>query len=415
MSAAISVQALGKRFRLGERIFSRALRDVLTRSLTHPFSRLQNRNGKPDSFWALKDVSFDAEEGEVLGIIGRNGAGKSTLLKILSRVMEPTEGSIEVRGRIGSLLEVGTGFHPELTGRENIFLNGAILGMKRNEIQRKLDEIVSFAEIEKFLDTPVKHYSSGMYVRLAFAVAAHLETEILVVDEVLAVGDIEFQKKCMGKMGDAAQGGRTILLVSHNMNSVRKLSKRCIWLESGKIRLMDTTAKAVSAYETASSQKISGVSRDMKEENVSARFLRWEILEPKGEEPNGLYLNGPVTVAFWVQVNKAIQSGYHSIILRDTEDRSMWGWDIKNLSLEPGIHQFVYTLPALPLRPGAYSWRVNLYGEHGLAMGWKLLDTWHGAPDLIIATVPVTESSDQWSGVLNIPCDFKIRALKCQP
>jgi lipopolysaccharide transport system ATP-binding protein len=200
-----------------------------------------------EEFWALKDVSFDVEQGEVLGIIGRNGAGKSTLLKILSRITTPTEGTVELHGRVGSLLEVGTGFHPELTGRENIFLSGSILGMKRREIDAKLDEIVKFSELEKFLDTPAKRYSSGMYVRLAFAVAAHLDTEILLMDEVLAVGDAAFQKKCMGKMGDvSSKEGRTVLFVSHNMNAIEELCKSCMVLESGKIKMMNDDVRGIT-------------------------------------------------------------------------------------------------------------------------------------------------------------------------
>src|SRR5437016_3699902 len=216
----IHCEGISKQYRIGERERYRALRDVLTDAMRAPVRRVRDAfksdgNGRAPHLkpliWALKDVSFEIGRGEVVGIIGRNGAGKSTLLKILSRITDPTEGSAEIRGRVGSLLEIGTGFHPELTGRENIYLNGAILGMKRVEINRKFDEIVDFAEVEKFIDTPVKHYSSGMYLRLAFAVAAHLRSEILLVDEVLAVGDVAFQKKCMGKMGDVAKEGRTVL------------------------------------------------------------------------------------------------------------------------------------------------------------------------------------------------------------
>jgi len=201
-----------------------------------------------EDFWALKDVSFEVKQGEVVGIIGRNGAGKSTLLKILSRITEPTTGSVKIKGRIASLLEVGTGFHPELTGRENVYLNGAILGMTKAEIKRKFDEIVAFAEIEKFLDTPVKRYSSGMYVRLAFAVAAHLEPEILVIDEVLAVGDVTFQKKCINKMGDMAKGGRTVLLVSHNMGIVSTLTERVVFLQRGHMKYQGDTPTAINKY-----------------------------------------------------------------------------------------------------------------------------------------------------------------------
>src|SRR5437773_3663572 len=239
---AIKVQGLGKKYLLRHQAQGRSryksLRDVLTdkaKSLLRPGGRHGQAKPTREEFWALKDVSFDIKQGEAVGIIGRNGAGKSTLLKLLSRITEPTTGRFEVEGRVASLLEVGTGFHPELTGRENIFLNGAILGMSGAEIRKKFDEIVAFAEVEKFLDTPVKRYSSGMYVRLAFAVAAHLEPEILVVDEVLAVGDAEFQKKCLGKMQDVARGGRTVLFVSHNMAAVAALCTRAFLLADGKV------------------------------------------------------------------------------------------------------------------------------------------------------------------------------------
>jgi len=248
---AIRAEGLGKLYRLGSRERYRTLRDSLTDTLTAPFRRFRPRESAPESaesFWALKDVSFEVKQGEVIGIIGRNGAGKSTLLKILSRITEPTEGEAHIHGRISSLLEVGTGFHPELTGRDNIYLNGAILGMKKTEIQRKFDEIVAFAEVDKFIDTPVKHYSSGMYVRLAFAVAAHLEPEILVIDEVLAVGDAEFQKRCLGRMGAMANEGRTVLFVSHNMTALQTLCSRAIWLSSGEVKADLPAQLAVSEY-----------------------------------------------------------------------------------------------------------------------------------------------------------------------
>ena len=224
---------------------------MLTDALVAPFRKLRRLGGSDDraeKIWALKDISFEVQPGEVVGIIGRNGAGKSTLLKVLSRITEPTEGRVVTRGRVASLLEVGTGFHPELTGRENIFLNGAILGMKRAEIQSKFDDIAAFAEIDKFLDTPVKRYSSGMYVRLAFAVAAHLEPEILVVDEVLAVGDAQFQKKCLGKMSEVAGQGRTVLFVSHNMTAIRRLCERAVLLDQGVVVNIGQVDEVVSTY-----------------------------------------------------------------------------------------------------------------------------------------------------------------------
>ena len=235
---AIEVQSIGKQYRLGTRSDGqysyKSLRDLLSSIPRRLLRRGASASGV-ERFWALKDISFNVEEGEVVGLIGRNGAGKSTLLKVLSRVTDPTEGRIRFHGRIGSLLEVGTGFHPELTGRENIFLNGAILGMRRAEIARHFDAIVAFAEVEKFIDTTVKHYSSGMYLRLAFAVAAHLEPEILLVDEVLAGGDAAFQRKCLGKMGDVSRQGRTVMFVSHNMTALRALCSRALWLDDGRV------------------------------------------------------------------------------------------------------------------------------------------------------------------------------------
>lgn len=249
---SIQVKGISKRYKIGTaQQRADTLRDLITNQIQRMGQSL-SRGGRvrktADTIWALKDVSFDVRQGQALGIIGRNGAGKSTLLKILSRVTDPTEGYGELRGRVGSLLEVGTGFHPELTGRENIFLNGAILGMTRKEIQSRFDEIVDFSEVGQFIDTPVKRYSSGMYLRLAFAVAAHLEPEILVVDEVLAVGDADFQRKCLGKMGDVAQQGRTVLFVSHNMSSILRLTEETLVLEKGKVLLRASSAEAVDFY-----------------------------------------------------------------------------------------------------------------------------------------------------------------------
>ena len=252
---AIRVRDLGKQYEIGQRVSNyQTLRDTIVETTAAPFRRIaaRMRGEKPagdhEMIWALRNISFDVKQGQVLGVIGRNGAGKSTLLKLLSRVTEPTEGYAEIYGRVGSLLEVGTGFHPELTGRENIFLNGAILGMKRSEIARKFDDIVAFSEVETFIDTPVKRYSSGMYLRLAFAVAAHLEPEILVVDEVLAVGDAEFQRKCLGKMSSVAAEGRTVLFVSHNMSAILRLTQEAIVLDKGALIKRAATPDAVDFY-----------------------------------------------------------------------------------------------------------------------------------------------------------------------
>src|SRR5665213_3355050 len=250
----ITVDRLGKAYFLGQTVNRNAtFREAIMDLAKSPVDRWRRRFDPPekhaDAFWACKDISFDVQRGEVMGLVGRNGAGKSTLLKLLSRITEPSEGKARLKGRVASLLEVGTGFHPELTGRENIYMNGAILGMKRHEIKRKFDQIVAFAEIDQFLDTPVKHYSSGMYVRLAFAVAAHLEPEILIVDEVLAVGDAAFQKRCLGKMKEVAAGeGRTVLFVSHNMQAVSTLTQRCVLMHKGRMHMVAKTPEVIDEY-----------------------------------------------------------------------------------------------------------------------------------------------------------------------
>ena len=290
----IRVENLGKRYRIGARKKqANTLRESLQNLVASPFDYLRSTLRGPSEeeiIWSLKDVSFEVKQGEVVGIIGRNGAGKTTLLKVLSRITEPTEGRAILNGRVASLLAVGTGFHPELTGRENIYLNGAILGMKRAEIERKFDEIVAFAEIEKFMDTPVKHYSSGMYVRLAFAVAAHLEPEILLVDEVLAVGDAAFQKKCLGKMGDVAREGRTVLFVSHNMPAVEHLCSRAVLLNEGRLVADDKATRTISHYlQTASAYSNNGlaysVNRDLFKtyRHPDIQITDIALLSPSGE------------------------------------------------------------------------------------------------------------------------------------
>src|SRR5579883_2211436 len=266
MNAIIRVSDLGKRYRIGNAERHRTLREALAAMAKAPartMARLCGAAGAPtDHIWALRGLEFELSQGEVVGIIGRNGAGKSTLLKILSRITEPTTGWFELGGRVSSLLEVGTGFHSELSGRENIYLNGAILGMRRREIERKFDEIVAFAEVEKFVDTPLKHYSSGMQARLAFAVAAHLEPDILVVDEVLAVGDLGFQKKCLGKMEDVSRQGRTVLFVSHNMAAIESLCKSCLLLSEGRLAARGTPAEVVHRY-IASEIRVDSASRSL--------------------------------------------------------------------------------------------------------------------------------------------------------
>lgn len=289
---AIKAESISKRYSIGSRSYG-SLRETLVSKWD-----LLTRKTKTEvvEFWALNDISFEIKQGEVLGIIGKNGAGKSTLLKILSRITEPTSGRFSINGRVSSLLEVGTGFHPELTGRENIFLNGTILGMTRKEVKSKFNEIVDFSGVEKFIDTPVKHYSSGMYVRLAFAVAAHLEPEILIIDEVLAVGDAEFQKKCLGKMGEVAKGGRTILFVSHNMGAVNSLCSRCILLNNGQITANDSAAGVILKYYTNESGVAFFEPKNKKIGDNNIEMISCWIENESGKIQNAFDLNEPFSI-----------------------------------------------------------------------------------------------------------------------
>jgi lipopolysaccharide transport system ATP-binding protein len=389
----IEVKDLGKRYLIGRRERYLALRDVLSNVLQNPF----RRRPSPNYIWALKDVSFEVRRGEVLGLIGRNGAGKTTLLKILARVTRPTTGQAEIHGRVGSLLEVGTGFHPELTGRENVYLSGAILGMTKREIESKFDAIVTFSEVARFLDTPLKHYSSGMQMRLAFAVAAHLDPEILLVDEVLAVGDLEFQKKCLGKMEEVSHSGRTIIFISHQMNQIRRLCERVLWIDAGQIREEGATARLVGAYESAMAR---GLSIAPTMAGMKARFLSWEITDPCEEGPHVLSTLGPVTLKFSLEVAESVQDGHHGVTLFNSERQMIWGAAANNLQLAPGAHEFVYELSGLPIKPGVYTWMVSLWEEG------ERLDLWNCLPEMLVATRPLAHPSDEWAGILNIPYQF---------
>jgi lipopolysaccharide transport system ATP-binding protein len=311
-NTVIRVENLSKKYIIGHQKQERyvSLRDVIADKVKS-FGGLFSRNGKDEDpthedFWALKDVSFEIKQGDRVGIIGRNGAGKSTLLKILSRITEPTSGKISIKGRVASLLEVGTGFHPELTGRENVYLNGAILGMDRSDIKRKFDEIVAFAEVEKFLDTPVKRYSSGMYVRLAFAVAAHLEPEILIVDEVLAVGDTQFQKKCLGKMEDVGKEGRTVIFVSHNMAAVTTLCQRAIWLINGKVNLEGDVEKITSKYLTYGAEQSGEIILTKQSQNQQFWFKKVSLLDVKGNVSSIFDVREPIKVRLEYEVAQNI-------------------------------------------------------------------------------------------------------------
>jgi lipopolysaccharide transport system ATP-binding protein len=375
---AIQVDNLGKLYRIGERQRYKALRDTLSDALYAPFragaslfnghnghqSRASSRSSK-NYIWSLKDISFEIKKGEAVGIIGRNGAGKSTLLKILSRITRPTEGRARIHGRVGSLLEVGTGFHPELTGRENIYLNGAIIGMKKKEIDRKFDQIVAFAEIEKFIDTPVKFYSSGMYIRLAFAVAAHLEPEILLVDEVLAVGDAAFQKKCLGKMGDVAQEGRTVLFVSHNVAAIVALCQKAILLDSGAIIGKGASKKIVDQY-LQGQERIRNVSlaeRSDRKGNQALRFTAFELRDSQGIAADRAFSGEEINLAFKYQARKGSLKNVHVAIgIHGLFDETLFhlstsvnGFDFQEI---PPSGVIICSIPCLALQNGKYSFNL---------------------------------------------------------
>ncbi len=373
----INVENLSKSYRLGIINHGMLYKDLQswwarTRGKEDPNTRVDVHGGKRDidaagHFWALKDVSFSMDEGDVLGIIGKNGAGKSTLLKILSRVTAPTKGTVKVKGRIASLLEVGTGFHPELTGRENIYLNGAILGMTRKEVDRKFDEIVSFSEIDDFIDTPVKRYSSGMYVRLAFAVAAHLEPEILIIDEVLAVGDASFQKKCLGKMGEVSKQGRTVLFVSHNLTAIRNLCPKTLLLSSGKAVKLGDTSSIINKY-LIDNQKGYNIFNPIGNERIGDRMVSIEDFKI---QPNPPVTGGSVKFIFSLFVkNKKPVTGIELAIAVSTSDKMpifqvFSGHMSKDFMFPPGRSKVIVKIDYLPLMTGVYS--CNLWLGKGRA------------------------------------------------
>ncbi|MEN6517706.1 MAG: ABC transporter ATP-binding protein [Methanospirillum sp.] len=368
---AIRVNRLGKSYRIShEAAGYRTLGETITNAVKGPIRRLRGEapSRSTEDFWALKDLSFEVRRGEVIGIIGRNGAGKSTLLKILSRITTPTEGTVEVHGRIGSLLEVGTGFHPELSGRENIYLSGSILGMKRAEIEAKFDEIVRFAEMERFLDTPVKRYSSGMYVRLAFAVAAHLEPEILIVDEVLAVGDAKFQKKCLGKMSDVAKEGRTVLFVSHNMSAVRSLCTKGLLLQNGKCVQFDQVDAVIERYlEEESTQVYEKAWRDDENApmNSSVRLSRVALCDDDGTILDTIFTDTVISIVIDYSVIAEGSSFGFSFILTDKNNTCLFtsinnreaGWGRNDLEI--GRYRTVCRIPQNLFNNGFF--KITLY------------------------------------------------------
>ena len=354
---AITAEGLGKRFTIGEAKTSWSLRDSFDEAFTR--RRRPDQRRRRETIWALLDVTFQVPEGAVVGVIGRNGAGKSTLLKILSRIIEPTTGRAVVEGRVGSLLEVGTGFHADLTGRENTYLSGAILGMRRREIGSKFDEIIAFAEVEKFVDTPVKHYSSGMYLRLAFAVAAHLEPEVLLIDEVLAVGDAAFQKKCLGKMGEVAQRGRTVLFVSHNLAAVRKLCPTSMLLSHGKLVELGPSHDVVRIYTKSSSEEHEGFDRSKRQHRSEEAEIVGAWVEQEGYRSSTLTSGLPISIGISITVRRRVRLSAE-VLLRDADGIPILfcpGGLAKGqeFDLEPGDYQLIGQSSALPAAEGRYS------------------------------------------------------------
>jgi len=445
MKPAISIENLSKHYRLGDgsRAPYQTLRESINSAAAGSWRRLTkpSRNGKPgvihspvgepgrtsparlagplDEIWALKDVPFQVKPGEVLGVIGRNGAGKSTLLKVLSRITHPTSGQVDLRGRVGSLLEVGTGFHPELTGRENIFLNGSILGMSRAEVIRKFDEIVAFSEIERFLDTPVKRYSSGMYTRLAFAVASHLEPEILIVDEVLAVGDAAFQKKCLGKMGQVSRHGRTVLFVSHQMTAIKSLCTRAILMENGQVAMDGEVDQVVDRYLSAGSDTsrtgvISESAPRIQDVPGEALFRSVRVTDLADKNISQLYFGQPFRVVFTCEILKEIANGHFeiSISTRDgtqvTYSTTMDGGHGPRF-WETGTHEVTAEFD-ITLLPRDYTIDLGLHHQNGATSDYvqRALD---------FTVLRVAETADDhypWPktrGFVGVPAEWKITEL----
>lgn len=419
-SEAIEVTGLGKQYLLGEREQYQALRDVLSNAPRRLVGRVKAANGPQPSrshTWALRDVEFSVQPGEVLGIIGHNGAGKSTLLKILSRITRPTEGRAVMRGRIGSLLEVGSGFHPELTGAENILLNGAILGMSRAEVRERFDEIVAFSGVEQFLQTPVKRYSTGMYMRLAFAVAAHLEPEILIIDEVLAVGDAEFQRKCIGRMNELSRGhGRTVLFVSHNLDAVKQLCPRSIWLDKGRIRADGPTGDVVNRYlEQHVAAGAAGSWIDMSEaRRIGTGEIRFDRIRYGGtDDPQGLPRSGgPLRVDLVVNAQRSVKVASLAVRI------SMPGGPVlvvadplidADLPLELGVgeHRLRLDIESLALSPGSYT--IGLWlARGGGGRAWSVFDSIDDSVHLDLEAEPGAEPR---RGQAVVPCRSTLTRL----
>ncbi|CAN5641438.1 ABC transporter ATP-binding protein [soil metagenome] len=418
---AIEVSGLGKRYRVGERVRrANTIRDAAAVGVQSAIARIRQgispgsaADEGANHFWALRNLDFTVERGEAVGIVGPNGAGKSTLLKVLSRITEPTEGEVRIRGRVGSLLEVGTGFHSELTGRENTYLSGAILGMRSGEIDRKFDEIVAFAEIDRFIDTPIKHYSSGMFLRLAFAVAAHLEPDILIVDEVLAVGDIEFQRKCLGKMEEISRGGgRTVCFVSHNMAAVQRLCTRAILLRKGEIVATGTPSEIARKYaESGSTEAIAGswipIREVLRRGSGTCRFEAARFSSESEDTALAPYSDGPLEISLRIHADNETEIGSLAATFYDPQGAKLVNADTVALGgtyhLRPGSNIFVLRIDALHLKPGSYALGLWLADRAGVILDFvesvfhvEVVD-----PPGPLARRPVSDGS--------VTCSFQVR------
>jgi len=408
MPTVIKAENLSKLYYLGGAKHN-SLRDAVMSFVSHPtFSR------RKDKLWALRDVNFEVKQGETLGIVGKNGAGKSTLLKILSRVTKPTDGTVEIRGRVGSLLEVGTGFHNELSGRENIFLNGAILGMKRREIEKKFDEIVAFAEIEKFIDTTVKYYSSGMFMRLAFSVAAHLEPEILIVDEVLAVGDASFQKKCLGKMDEAAGAGRTVLFVSHNAAALNRLCSTGIYFETGRIKNCGDIKTILAQYhaDLEAEEMRDGEIGEIDVKAGEVAFVEWKILDSISKQAISCFSREEITFEFTLVCRRDVRGAHLGFYIQDAAEQKIFVANSlsdggKTVNLKAGLYKITWKI-FLPIKAGTYS-IVAAFDSPDENDEKPVF--WKGSPKLVVLPVLENNLSEEWQGILNVPAEFEIEKV----
>ncbi len=426
---AIRVQNLSKLYRIGQRDSYITLRDTLANALKSPLRSLRangdprsSTDGRDNTVWALNNVSFEVKRGESVGIVGPNGAGKTTLLKILCRITKPTEGYAEVCGRVGSLLEVGTGFHPELTGRENVFMNGAILGMKRRELERKFDKIVAFAEVDKFIDTPVKHYSSGMCVRLGFAVAAHLEPEILLVDDALAVGDMNYQRKCIKKIQELASKERAILFVSHSMSTINLVAKRAIFLDSGSIQKDGPSSEVVAAYIDHSNKRgvvsMTGTGRtdpiDPPDSSSPCRILGVDLLNEEGKGTQAFEFNGALKIRIYYDVFRPVDNPYFGVSVWTDDGIRICTFESRFsgkaspgiLSSEGGVECIV---PKLCLLPGLYLVRVRVYDSKTDrpfdSLGW---DGGRGVPFYVMSKKDQELIPSRPYGIVNLPATWEV-------